>query len=177
MLRSFPTRFPNSRIGVVLLIPCLLICLACATPFPVESLEKGMTAETVREKFGAPEATNLRWDITSQGGRMLPVLTGESWTYTHEIQNWVTTLTPLTPLFVPVLRLTGEDESRWDYLYVHRTPVVLHFRAENLISWNVGPGIDYSGDPEVSRQWVERQMEEQMREMQRMCPTCVYSPW
>ena len=35
MLRSF------------LLVPCLLICLACATPFPLDSLEEGMTAETV----------------------------------------------------------------------------------------------------------------------------------
>ena len=41
MLRSF------------LLVPCLLICLACATPtptpFPIEKLAKGMTTETVRE--------------------------------------------------------------------------------------------------------------------------------
>ena len=51
MLRSF------------LLAPCLLVCLACATPFPVENLEKGMTAEAVRENFGASEAmgTEFPW--------------------------------------------------------------------------------------------------------------------
>jgi hypothetical protein len=32
MVRSFLARLPNSLIGVVLLVPCLLICLACATP-------------------------------------------------------------------------------------------------------------------------------------------------
>ena len=32
MVRSFPTRFANSLIGVVLLIPCLLTSQACATP-------------------------------------------------------------------------------------------------------------------------------------------------
>ena len=56
MVRSFPTRFPNSPTGFVLLIPCLLICLACATPFPFEKLEKGMTTEAVRQEFGEPEA-------------------------------------------------------------------------------------------------------------------------
>ncbi len=57
-MRSFLTRFPNSFIGVVLLIPCLLICLACATPFPIESLEKGMTMEQATEAFGEPSSTN-----------------------------------------------------------------------------------------------------------------------
>ncbi len=42
-MRSFLTRFPSSLTGVVLLIPCLLFCLACATPFRVENLEEGMT--------------------------------------------------------------------------------------------------------------------------------------
>jgi hypothetical protein len=56
MMRSFPTRLVSSATRTVLLIPCLLICLVCATPFPIENLEEGMTTETVRERFGAPEA-------------------------------------------------------------------------------------------------------------------------
>ncbi len=69
MLRSF------------LLAPCLLICLACATPtpFPIENLETGMTLEAVREKFGAPIASGPG-DVVS------------SWTYRHEERNWVHTV-------------------------------------------------------------------------------------
>ena len=59
MVRSFPTRFPNSLIGVVLLASCLLMCLACATPCPIESLEKGMTMEQATEAFGEPIPTNM----------------------------------------------------------------------------------------------------------------------
>ena len=55
MMRSFLPRFPHSLIGAVLLIPCLLICPACATPFPIENLERGMTAETVLEKLARLE--------------------------------------------------------------------------------------------------------------------------
>ncbi len=58
MSRSFLTRFPNSLIGVALMIPCLLICLACATAFPIESLKKGMTMEQATEAFGKPSSTN-----------------------------------------------------------------------------------------------------------------------
>ena len=66
------TRLPNSLTGVVLLVPCLLICLACVTvtPFPIEKLEVGMTAETVRENFGYPEVLH---DSVGES----------SWTYPH----------------------------------------------------------------------------------------------
>ena len=55
-MRSFLTRFPNSRIGVVLPIPCLLICLACATPFAQWRLEEGMTQDEVRAAVGEPKS-------------------------------------------------------------------------------------------------------------------------
>ncbi len=55
-MRSSLTRLVDSITRVVLLAPCLLICLACATPFPFEKLEKGMTTEAVRQEFGEPEA-------------------------------------------------------------------------------------------------------------------------
>ena len=42
-MRSFPTRLVSSVSRSLLLAPCLLVGLACATPFPIESLEKGMT--------------------------------------------------------------------------------------------------------------------------------------
>ena len=73
MMRSFLTRLVNSTARDVLLVPGLLICLACATPFPIESLEEGMTAETVRESFGAPEAIETN-----------PEGMESSWTYVHE---------------------------------------------------------------------------------------------
>ena len=49
MMRSFLIRLANSVTRAALLVPCLLVCLACATPFPIDSLEEGMTHETVRE--------------------------------------------------------------------------------------------------------------------------------
>ena len=101
MMRSFLTRFPNSLIGIVLLVPGLLICLACATPFPIESLEEGMTAETVRENFGEPVATYTFWD-------------------------------PQVGVFPPAY----DAKSSWTY-YVGRKPVVLYFRQEKLIRWEV----------------------------------------
>ncbi len=59
MVRSFLTRLANSVTRTVLLIPCLLICLACATPFPLENLEKGMTMERATEAFGEPSSTKM----------------------------------------------------------------------------------------------------------------------
>ena len=52
MIRLFLTRLANSVTRTVLLVPCLLTCLACATPrtFPFENLEEGMTTEMVREE-------------------------------------------------------------------------------------------------------------------------------
>ena len=75
MARSFLTRLIDSAARAVLLIPCLLICVACATPFPLESLEEGMTTGTVRENFGEPEA--ISW----------PGRAESSWRYVHEEQN------------------------------------------------------------------------------------------
>ena len=63
-----------------LLLPCLLISLACATPFPIENLAEGMTMETVREKFGKPRAAEA-----TPGGEV------SCWTYWHEEQKWITT--------------------------------------------------------------------------------------
>jgi hypothetical protein len=71
MMRPFLTRLANSLIGIVLLILCLLICLACATPFPVETLEEGMTPLAVQQAVGEPRF------IAPNG----------VWIYTHEEQN------------------------------------------------------------------------------------------
>jgi len=58
-----------------LLVPCLLICLACATPtpFPVENLKVGMTTKEVRQSVGEPRFNHL----------------GKTWIYTHEERDWV----------------------------------------------------------------------------------------
>ena len=56
MTRISLTRLVDSATRAVLLIPCLLICLACATPFPFEKLEEGMTADGVRQTVGEPKS-------------------------------------------------------------------------------------------------------------------------
>jgi hypothetical protein len=71
MMRPFLTRLANSLIDIVLLVLCLLICLACATPLPVEALEEGMTPLAVRQAVGEPRF------IAPNG----------VWIYTHEEQN------------------------------------------------------------------------------------------
>jgi SmpA / OmlA family len=71
MKRPFRTRFANFLIGFVPLILCLLICLVCATPLPVETLEEGMTPSAVRQAVGEPRF------IAPNG----------VWIYTHEEQN------------------------------------------------------------------------------------------
>ena len=91
MVRPFPTRFPNSLISVVLLVPWLLICLACATTFPLDDLKKGMTAEAARVKFGEPEHTDARrwpkgaidWSYTHKG-RPLVLFFDEA----KELDSW-----------------------------------------------------------------------------------------
>jgi len=57
MMRSFLIRLSNSVTRADLLVPCLLVCLACATPLPLEKLEEGISTEAVRQEFGEPEAT------------------------------------------------------------------------------------------------------------------------
>jgi hypothetical protein len=107
-----------------LLAPCLLICLACATPFPFENLEEDMTAETVREELGAPSATE-----TAAG-------TGEScWTYWHEEQEWVLTYFPLTPFTIPLYAFV--PGITWYQAYAPRSAVLLFFREEKLVEWRV----------------------------------------
>ena len=49
VMQSFPTRLVGSVARSLLLAPCLLICLACATPFPLDTLKEGMTMEQATE--------------------------------------------------------------------------------------------------------------------------------
>jgi hypothetical protein len=151
-MRSYPTRLGDSFTRTVLLSPCLLICLACATPFPIESLEEGMTTEMVRERFGEPKSTRNR-----------PGLFGDScWSYVHEEQNWIFTFHPMTPLLTVIFRfipphLVGGDtgggsRTRWDYIYVRWTPVNLHFDGEKLVHWKL-IGTVWEGSPAVVTDW------------------------
>ena len=125
MLRSFLTRLVDPAARAVLLVPCLLICLACATPFPFENLEEGMTAETVSERFGAPRAME-----TMPGGL------DSYWTYANRelevgavILGW-----PWAPLFVAVSWLSNFE---WDDPYMGTSDVVLRFEGEKLVRWEV----------------------------------------
>ncbi len=166
MVRSVLTRLSNSLTGVVLLIPCLLIGLACATPFPIENLEKGMTAETVREKFGAPESVE-----TEPGG------VGSSWTYVDEELDpdrasfgWF-----LAPFFAAV---SVFSDWEWDDPYMRTKDVVLHFRWESegptparysLAGWEVIRPVFISGyaySPawqQQQPQWTWQQMEKDIK--------------
>ena len=144
MLRSFPTCLPNFLTGVVLLVPCLLICLACVTPFPIEALEEGMTTEAVRENFGEPEAVETKTGDAES-----------SWTYLHEGMDPVPLLVGPMPLRVAVASITwgvllswlfalmdvvSDDLTTglsWNFAYVSRAPVVLEFEEEKLVRWAV----------------------------------------
>ena len=136
MMRSFLTRLVNSVTRVVLPVPCLLICLACATPFPFEKLDKGMTTEAAREKFGAPERITAR-----QGKRV-------RWCYEHEEKPWnywVATFFPLTYIAIPLhIALVG---GRWDDLFVEKKPVVLDFEGEKLVRLDVYEPLLSPGTP------------------------------
>ena len=130
-MRSFPTRLVSSVSRSLLPAPCLLICLACATPFPIESLEEGMTTEMVREKFGEPDA------IVSDPGFA-------GWYYTYQKQNWLMTPpSPFTfwilvgfPFILPFNLL--DPEVRWYYpLFVYDVDLSLHFEEEKLARWEV----------------------------------------
>ena len=146
-MRFSPTRFVGSVIRNLLLAPCLLICLACATPFPIKNLEEGMTTETVREKFGEPVAANTVWDPPGGGNFLRGDWTYDaesSWTYVDEERNWVWSVF-FSSVFLPVqivesaigaIIYSGDDDFRWDWAYVERKPVVLYFEQEELGSLN-----------------------------------------
>ncbi len=154
-MRSFPTRLTGSLARVALLPPCLLLCLACATPFPLDALEEGMTTETARGKFGVPEAIEAAPDGAES-----------SWTYLHdELEPLPLTFGPM-PLRVAVASIWGvplswffaftdliSDElsgHNWNEVYVSRSPVVLRFEEEELVSWEVLPDIRQTFRPQAS---------------------------
>ncbi len=57
-MARFLTRLANSVTRVVLVAPCLLTC-SCATSFPLDELEVGMTMEQTIEAFGEPSSRGL----------------------------------------------------------------------------------------------------------------------
>jgi hypothetical protein len=125
-MRSVLARFVSCGTRSLLLASSLLICLACATSFPIESLEEGMTTETVRESFGEPEFI----------GKLRPTVS--FWTYPHEektLFNWVATFHPLVPLLIPLNHLV--EGEPWNEFYVTSMPVVLQFDEEKLVRWEV----------------------------------------
>jgi hypothetical protein len=63
-----------------LLAPCLLICLACATPFRSAELEEGMTKDEVRALLGEPDYIWVP-DIAMKSPR--PGVVEEGWEYNH----------------------------------------------------------------------------------------------
>ena len=143
MLRSF------------LLAPCLLICLACATPFPLDRLEEGMTAETVRENFGEPESIETE----------PPFGVATFWTYTHEETDWGMFILPHAILSIPIC--TAIPDVPWDCLYVSSRPLFLHFEAEKLAWWEVikpVPVVSSGYDPF----YALREMQQRDRGWQRM---------
>ena len=126
-MRSFLTRFPNSLTGVVLLAPCLLSCLACATPFPLEKLREGMTAEDVRDQFGTPEAIDAG---SGDAGSCSCYLAGEQiWLQAL----WLPLRIPLTLASLPFAAVFPELD--WDHLFRGGGEVVLHFEQEKLVRW------------------------------------------
>jgi hypothetical protein len=116
-MRIFLTLFPNSVTRTVLLVPCLLVCLACATPFPIEQLEPGITMSTVQEKFGPSAAAET--DCLS---------------YRHEKQDWFFTFHPLVPLFIPItVAFEGMTWSEAAHsIYIHDRMLLIDFEEGQL---------------------------------------------
>jgi hypothetical protein len=140
-VRSFLTRLVNSVTRVVFLAPCLLVCLACATPFPFENLREGMTAEAVREEFGAPEAMD----------------TYSCWSYVHERQNWAATLLLSwgIPFAAAICAAPGED-CEWKDFYVVANMVLLDFEEEKLVRWEMVEPIEIGWEcsrPLFAKKW------------------------
>jgi hypothetical protein len=124
MLRLVLALFRNVNFTRAILVPFLLVCLACATPFPIENLKEGMTAESVREEFGAPKAEEA---ISGSGAT-------SCWTYWHEEQNWIATL--LLPAWLLVIPMNALSPGvTWDAWYFNRNSVFLHFEEEKLVGW------------------------------------------
>jgi hypothetical protein len=125
MARSFLTRLVDS-VAQFFLVPSLLVCLACATPFPLDRLEEGMTTKTVRQEFGEPVETHV-----DRRGR-------EIWQYAHEEQEWFTTIA-LHTVFLPhcalgaliVYPIAGEPLCQPYDKYA----VILRFEDEKLMRW------------------------------------------
>lgn len=168
MLRIFLTRLANSVIRAGLLIPCLLIGLACATPtqFPIENLEKGMTPEAVREKFGAPIETDLE-GVES------------TWTYLHEERDRLSTVMSYSVFLPHCILLTAATmpfigaESWCDVLIdtIEEKPVVLHFEEEKLVRWEViepVPVVSSGYAPNSALHEMMRKQDQWFRDQQRM---------
>jgi hypothetical protein len=131
MLRSF------------LLALCLLVCLACATPLPIENLEEGMTTEAVREEFGEPEAINEWRGVVDRGREAgktrFTFPKGTNLKYTHEEQDWggtayCTLFAPLCALMSPLTWLV-EGETVYPLVGVDERSVDLNFLENKLDHW------------------------------------------
>ena len=130
-MRSFLTRLANFVTRTVLLVPCLLVCLACATPtpFPFEKLEEDMTAESVRAEIGEPESIIEEWHWGSEPTGRLVI----RWHYTHEEGIW------------------GGGE----------TPVVLYFEEDKLVRWVEIESESESGGYDATKALKEYQDQQQ----------------
>jgi len=121
---TFMTPLVRRIARAAFLIPCLLICLACATPFPIENLEMGMTTREVRESVGEPRFNHR----------------DQTWIYTHEEwrSRW---FLPPSPFFfaglisIPVNAVW--PNTSWDAQYVVEKEAFLHFEEGLLIGWQV----------------------------------------
>ena len=118
MLRSF------------LLAPCLLICLACATPtpFPVENLKVGMTTKEVRQSVGEPRFNHL----------------GKVWIYTHERENW-------DWLFFPTV-ISGDV-----FLHFHEEKLIQWQVTEPVVSSGYNPNSALDKLQRQQNQWFRDQ--------------------
>jgi len=124
-MRPFSSRLGGPAAQTLLPVLCVAIQLACATSFPVENLEEGMTAKTVLENFGEPKAIETNSLASARS----------SWPYVDQEQHWQMFIFPQFLLSIPICALL--PDVPWDYLYVLEGSVVLDFEAKKLVSWEV----------------------------------------
>ncbi len=155
-MRSFLTHLVDSVTRVVLLAPCLLICLACVT-FPFEKLEKGMTMEQATEAFGEPSSTKmgelhqavqlLQKEIARIYVRLASAvdLSETRSPVARKLEELGTrTLRSLERFVAELDEANGEQGVRSTWVYPHigiaqNNDVELLFEGNRLVSWETRP--------------------------------------
>ena len=143
-MQSFLTRLVGSVVRAVLLIPCLLIGLACATGPFIErdgsgTLEVGMTMVQARQAFGEPTRYNVEKEKYYQAAPpRKPDLISITGQHLRRMAGGLFIVAPVldvAPHGAVSIWVYASEEARWFDL--EEPDVELLFRGNKLVSWEV----------------------------------------